>query len=91
MIEQLNAAAGLPIVVFLAGPGYGKTTVLSQWAESPGQRPFAWLSVDEHDNDPVVLLTYVAAALDRVAPIDPVSSKRWRHRVPRWRPRSSRA
>ena len=29
------------------------------------------MSVDQHDNDPVVLLTYVAVALDRVAPIDP--------------------
>ena len=27
--------------------------------------------VDENDNDPIVLLTYVAAALDRVSPLDP--------------------
>src|SRR5215218_7675218 len=71
LIERLNRAAGTPIVVCFAGPGYGKTTALSQWAESPGQRPFAWVSVDPHDNDPVVLLIYVAVALDRVAPIDP--------------------
>ena len=31
----------------------------------------AWVSVDQRDNDPVVLLTYIAAALDRVEPIDP--------------------
>jgi LuxR family transcriptional regulator, maltose regulon positive regulatory protein len=30
-----------------------------------------WLTVDPHDNDPAVLLTYLAAALGRVAPIDP--------------------
>src|SRR5215218_3756900 len=71
LIERLNRAAGTPIVMFFAGPGYGKTTALSQWAASPGQRPFAWVSVDAQDNDPVVLLTYIAAALDRVAPIDP--------------------
>src|SRR4051794_41628246 len=58
------------MVVVCAGPGYGKTTVLTQWADSPGQRPFAWVSVDRHDNDPVTLLTYVAVALDRVSPID---------------------
>ena len=46
-------------------PGWGKTTLLAQWAvQSP--RAFAWVSVDENDNDPIVLLTYVAAALDRV-------------------------
>ena len=30
---------------------------------------FAWVSVDEADNDPKVLLTYVAEALDAVEPI----------------------
>src|SRR3954470_20239548 len=71
LVEQLNRAADTPIVMLCAGPGYGKTTALAQWVQSHGQRPFAWVSVDQHDNDPVVLLTYVAAALDRVAPVDP--------------------
>ena len=31
--------------------------------------PFAWVSVDENDNDPKVLLTYVAEALDAVQPV----------------------
>ena len=48
--------------------GYGKTTLLSQWAERNGQA-FAWVSVDEADNDPKVLLSYVAEALDAVEPI----------------------
>jgi LuxR family transcriptional regulator, maltose regulon positive regulatory protein len=30
-----------------------------------------WVSVDERDNGPAVLLTYIAVALDRVEPIDP--------------------
>jgi LuxR family transcriptional regulator, maltose regulon positive regulatory protein len=70
LVEQLNRASHTPVVMLCAGPGYGKTTVLAQWLQSRGQRPFAWISVDQHDNDPVVLLTYVAVALDRVAPID---------------------
>ena len=53
----------------VAPSGYGKTTVLSQWAERNGQS-FAWVSVDERDNDPKVLLTYVAEALNAVEPID---------------------
>ncbi len=48
-----------PIVLVVAPPGYGKTTLLSQWAERNGQS-FAWVSVDEADNDPKVLLSYVA-------------------------------
>ena len=47
---------------------YGKTTLLAQWAERNGQA-FAWVSLDERDNDPRVLLTYVAEALDAVEPI----------------------
>ncbi len=31
----------------------------------------AWLSIDDRDNDPAVLLTYLAVALDRVEPIEP--------------------
>ena len=53
----------------VAPPGYGKTTLLSQWAERNGQ-PFAWVSVEERDNDPKILLTYVAEALNKVEPID---------------------
>ena len=51
-----------------APAGYGKTTLLAQWAEQDG-RAFAWVSVDEADNDPKVLLTYVAEALDAVEPV----------------------
>jgi LuxR family maltose regulon positive regulatory protein len=39
--------------------------LLSQWAENSSQA-FAWVSVDEDDNDPKVLLSYVARALDAV-------------------------
>jgi LuxR family transcriptional regulator, maltose regulon positive regulatory protein len=60
----------MPIVFVSAGPGWGKTTLLAEWA-SRSRRPFAWVSVDDNDNDPIVLLTYVATALDRVSPLDP--------------------
>ena len=70
VISSLEGSRGTPVVCLSAGPGWGKTTLLAQW-RSRSQRPFAWVSVDEHDNDPIVLLTYVAAALDRVSPLDP--------------------
>ena len=53
----------------VAPAGYGKTTLLAQWAERD-DRVFAWVSVDEKDNDPKVLLTYLARALDAVQPVD---------------------
>ncbi len=67
--ELEEASATVPVVLLSAGPGWGKTTLLAQWS-SQSARPFAWVSVDENDNDPIVLLTYVAAALDRITPLD---------------------
>jgi LuxR family transcriptional regulator, maltose regulon positive regulatory protein len=67
LIERL-ARDPRPVVLVVAPPGYGKTTLLSQWAEHDGAA-FAWVSVEELDNDPKVLLTYVAEALDAVEPI----------------------
>ena len=69
LIERLEQGGSRPIVSVVAPAGYGKTTLLSQWAEHNGQA-FAWVSVDEADNDPKVLLSYVAEALDAVEPID---------------------
>ena len=68
LIKQLADGGPSRIVSVVAPPGYGKTTLLSQWAEASGQA-FAWLSVDQGDNDPKVLLSYVAEALDAVEPI----------------------
>jgi LuxR family maltose regulon positive regulatory protein len=68
LIERLARDDARPIVSVVAPAGYGKTTLLSQWAERNG-RAFAWVSVDEPDNDPKVLLTYVAEALNAVEPI----------------------
>ncbi len=69
LIERLVHSEGVPIVSVAAPAGYGKTTLLSQWADrDPGA--FAWVSVDEADNDPKVLLTYVAEALDAVERVD---------------------
>jgi LuxR family transcriptional regulator, maltose regulon positive regulatory protein len=68
LIERLGRGDDRPIVSVVAPAGYGKTTLLSEWAERNGQA-FAWLSVDQGDNDPKVLLSYVAEALDAVEPV----------------------
>jgi LuxR family maltose regulon positive regulatory protein len=70
LVNRLRAAGAFPTVVVVAPAGYGKTTVLAQWAAKDA-RPFAWLSIDERDNDPVVLLRHLAAALDSIDPIEP--------------------
>jgi LuxR family transcriptional regulator, maltose regulon positive regulatory protein len=68
LVEQLVREDSGPIVSVVAPAGYGKTTLLAQWAEHSGQA-VAWVSVDERDNDPKLLLAYVAKALDTVQPV----------------------
>jgi len=69
LVERL-AAAQAPVITVTAPPGYGKTTLMAQWAERPGSR-VAWLTCDDADNDPVVLLSALAIALGRIGPVDP--------------------
>ncbi len=68
LLDRLAGEDSRAIVSVVAPPGYGKTMLLAQWA-GRGGRGFAWVSVDEHDNDPRVLLSYVARALDGVQPV----------------------
>jgi LuxR family maltose regulon positive regulatory protein len=70
LLDWLEASAATPVVAICAPAGYGKTVLAAEWAKQD-PRPFVWLSIDRHDNDPTVLLTYLAVGLDRVEPIDP--------------------
>jgi len=56
-----------PLTLVCAPAGFGKTALLAAWAGA-GQRPVAWLSLDEGDNDPARFWRHVAAALERAAP-----------------------
>jgi LuxR family maltose regulon positive regulatory protein len=68
LLEQLSAAHDSPLILVTAPPGYGKTTMLAQWGERDA-RPFAWVTLDDTDNDASRLLTYVIFALDQVVPL----------------------
>jgi LuxR family maltose regulon positive regulatory protein len=69
LVDFLEAQP-VPLICVVAPPGYGKTTLLAQWAERRDRR-VGWVSVDKRDNDPVMLLTSIAVAFDRLEPIDP--------------------
>ena len=70
LVERLRATETASVVAITAPAGYGKTTLLAEWAERD-RRPFAWVSVDEADGDPVVFLGHVVVALDRIERIEP--------------------
>jgi LuxR family maltose regulon positive regulatory protein len=71
LIERLNeglSSGRTPGVTLIsASAGFGKTTLVSEWVASC-ERPVAWLSLDEGDNDPLRFLTYFVTALQTIAP-----------------------
>jgi LuxR family maltose regulon positive regulatory protein len=69
LLDRLVAAPE-PVILVLAPPGYGKTTLLAQLASRLAPQ-VAWVSCDAGDNDPVVLLSAVAVAVNRIEPLDP--------------------
>ena len=70
LLRQLRSARDRPVISIVAPPGYGKTSLLVQWA-TEDSRPVAWLTADDSDNDPVVFLTDLALAIDRIEPLGP--------------------
>ena len=69
LLERLRAGSGLALSLVACPAGYGKTTLLAAWREAEAARkPVAWLTLDEDDNDPVVLWSYVIEALRRACP-----------------------
>jgi LuxR family maltose regulon positive regulatory protein len=70
VIGRLRAASA-PCTIVVAPAGYGKTTFLAHWAEVDPRR-FAWVSLDgRDDDDAVVFLRYIAAAIHRVETLPP--------------------
>lgn len=70
LVDRLRASSDIPVVSIVAPAGYGKTTLLAQWV-AQDDRAAAWLSLDERDDDPSVLLAHLMVAIDRVAALDP--------------------
>src|SRR5438876_3623365 len=66
LLERLNEGLHRKLILIAAPAGFGKTTLISEWVEGI-ERPTAWLSLDEGDNDPIRFLTYLVAALQTIA------------------------
>jgi LuxR family transcriptional regulator, maltose regulon positive regulatory protein len=67
-MSSLRAEPEASVATVVAPAGYGKTTVLSEWDEFD-DRPFAWLTLDDRDNDPGLLTASVANALRDVTTV----------------------
>ena len=66
LIERLNESKRCKLTLISASAGFGKTTLVSEWAAGCDQK-VAWLSLDKEDNDLTRFLTYLVAALQPIA------------------------
>jgi LuxR family transcriptional regulator, maltose regulon positive regulatory protein len=62
LLRHLEDEPARPLILLTAPAGYGKTTLLAQWAQESG-RPVAWATLDELDADPDVLADSIREAL----------------------------
>lgn len=83
LLARLDAVPGARLLLVAAPAGFGKTTLVAQWlaqaarpiAREVGGPPraappaaSAWLTLDEHDQDSLQVLAYMAGAIARAAP-----------------------
>ena len=69
LLERLRSGSDRRLTLVACPAGFGKTTLLAAWREAEAARkPVAWLTLDEGDNDPVVLWTHAIEALRRASP-----------------------
>jgi ATP/maltotriose-dependent transcriptional regulator MalT len=62
LTRWLEEGARRRLTLVCAPAGFGKTTLLAQWARASGM-PVAWLALDEGDDDPARFWRYFFAAL----------------------------
>ena len=66
LLDALAGADGSRLILVSAPAGYGKSTLVAEWCTADRTLPFAWVLLDEADDDPAVLWTMVVAAFDSV-------------------------
>ncbi|MDT5307261.1 MAG: hypothetical protein QOE48_2939 [Mycobacterium sp.] len=68
LLDAMSAGRSRKLTLLSAPAGWGKTTLLAQWALDAGEdQRFGWLSLDRSDNDPVWFWMYVVAALRKIS------------------------
>lgn len=71
LLRQVTRAMERRVLLITAPAGYGKSTLLTQWAATPEAGPVAWVRLDAGDNDPTRLWAHVVVALVGVGcPVD---------------------
>ena len=67
LLDSLSQGSNCPLTLVCAPAGYGKSLLMSSFLQSCAL-PWAWLSLDESDNDLRLFLDYFVAALGSLFP-----------------------
>ncbi len=66
LMARLDGALDRTLILLSSPAGYGKSSLMAQWAHERGSAQdalrFAWVSLDASDNDPLTLVSYLVAA-----------------------------
>ena len=65
LFEKLNNVASAKLILVAAPAGFGKSTLMSEWATNI-DKPITWLSLDENDNNLRRFLFYLVAAIQKI-------------------------
>jgi len=70
LLGRLERVVERKLTLISAPAGFGKSTLLAEWISnsSANDRPSAWVSLDQGDNDPTIFWTYFVTALQKVCP-----------------------
>jgi LuxR family transcriptional regulator, maltose regulon positive regulatory protein len=69
LLEMLDENRTRRLCLVVAPAGWGKTTLLTEWARQAGDRlSVAWITLDETDDEPQRFWTYVVTALRTASP-----------------------
>ena len=65
LVERLSLDTGASLILVVAPAGYGKSTLLSEWAQALLQngKAVAWYALDSSDDDPLPFGSYLVASL----------------------------
>lgn len=67
LINRLDQGLQRKLTLVSAPAGFGKTTLVSTWAQHAGC-PMAWLALDAEESNPTRFLSYLIAALQTINP-----------------------
>jgi LuxR family maltose regulon positive regulatory protein len=68
LVSALQAGRSGRLTLVSAPTGFGKTSILAEWAASIRDVRFAWVSLDRGDDDPQRFWRYAVGALEAAAP-----------------------